>query len=552
MKRIQKLLTFLLCFAMVLPVVACSNTGNHEHRVVKKVGVASTCLSGGTLEHFQCVVCDKLFADKACTQELKSYEINLGKSSHQLKHNPTVASTPDKVGTKEYWSCTVCEKYFSDEFGKSEISEEDLVLGKYNYVDFTITVESGREPVILQLADPQIMDSSTKRSDVSLSDDAIAYWNKDSRKELAYDLMAEVVKATNPDLILVSGDVVYGKYDDDGHLHEDFINFMEKLKKPWAPIFGNHDIETNKGVDWICDQYEAAPNCLFKKHTTSGNDTISGHGNYTIGIAQDGQMKRVIFNMDTNGCTGASNTSKGCNQTVTKENNSYNINSDVAVYGLQKDQVAWFEDTAEKITGEYAGVKLSLHIHVPMNFVYTAINDAYKAKVGDPVARMYYAYNNIAHTGKLLAPERVIGHTEGDFGMVYTLYPTSFVESWDTYKTNGTGNDNQIYNRIKAQGIDSMFLGHMHSNSASIVYDGIRFQFGQKCTLYDSVQKINKNTGAMGYANGAYALNSGETALIGGTVMKLNAAGEIADAYIEYNTGYGKEINWSQYYNTIG
>lgn len=549
MKRIQKLLVFLLCFVMMLPTVGCSNLG-HEHKVVKKVGVAPTCLSGGTLEHFQCVVCDKLFADKACTKELKPYEINLGKSSHDIKYNPAVASTPDKVGTKEYYSCTVCEKYFSDSLGKSEISEEDLVLGKYNYVDFTITVDSGKEPVILQFADPQIMDSSTKRSDTSLDANAIKYWNKDSRQELAYDLMAEVVEASNPDLILVSGDNIYGRYDDDGHLHEEFVEFMESFNIPWAPILGNHDIETAKGVDWICDLYEGAPNCLFKKHTTSSNDTISGHGNYTIGIAQDGEMKRVIFNMDTNGCTNASDKSKACPQTIYQTNNSYNTS--YGVYGLQKDQVAWFEDTAEKITGEYAGVKLSLHIHVPMNKVYTAMNDAYKAKVGDPVARMYYAFNNITPAGKFLAPERVIGHTEGDFGILYTLYPASFTECWDTDKTNGEGTQDQIYDRIKAQGIDSMFLGHMHSNSVSIVYDGIRFQFGQKCTLYDSVQYINNSTGAVD-AVAAWAINKQtSTPLIGGTVMKLNAAGEIADAYIEYNTGYGKEINWSQYYNTIG
>jgi hypothetical protein len=52
---------------------------------------------------------------------------------------------------------------------------------------------------------------------------------------------------------------------------------------------------------------------------------------------------------------------------------------------------------------------------------------------------------------------------------------------------------------------------------------------------------------------GAYALASGETALVGGTVMKLDASnGAIIDAYIEFNTGYGKEINWNQYYNTLG
>lgn len=548
MKRIQKILAFLLCFVMMLPNVGCSS---HEHKVVKKVGVAPTCLSGGTLEHFQCVVCDKLFADKACTKELKSYEINLGKSSHDIKYNPVVPSTPDEVGTKAYYSCTVCEKYFTDEFGKNEISEEDLVLGKYNYVDFTITVDSGKEPVILQLADPQMMDSSTRRSDnKDLSADAIKYWNKDSRQELAYDLMSEVINASKPDLILVSGDNVYGKYDDDGHLHEEFVEFMESFSIPWAPILGNHDIETTKGVDWICDLYEAAPNCLFKKHTTNSNDTISGHGNYTIGIAQDGEMKRVIFNMDTNGCTGASGVSKSCPQTIYQTNNSYGTS--YGAYGLQQDQVAWFEDTTEKITGEYAGVKLSLHIHVPMNKVYTAINDAYKEKVGDPVARVYYHGRIVSGArANFVAPERVKGHNEGDFGIAYSLYDASFTECWDTDKTNGAGTQDQIYDRIKAQGVDSIFLGHMHSDSISIVYDGIRFQFGQKCTLYDSVQRINNSTGAVD-AVAAHAINSGETALVGGTVMKLNAAGEIADAYIEYNTGYGKEVNWSKYYNTIG
>ena len=547
MRKFKGLTVFLLCAIMVFSSVACvsndSNTDTHQHKVIKRSGVEATCIEDGKLTYYECVTCKKLFADKACTTEIKASDIPLGKTSHQLTHVPEVEATKDKNGNIEYWECKVCGKFFADSAAENEISKE--MVTTVNGIDFVVSVESGKEPVILQLADPQIIDSSTKRSDVSLSNDAIAYWNKDSRDELAYDLMTEIIEASNPDLILVSGDNVYGKYDDDGHLHEEFVAFMEEFKIPWAPIMGNHDIETAKGADWICDLYEGAPNCLFKQNT------LSGHGNYTIGIEQGGEIKRVIFNMDTNGCTGASQKSLDNPQTISYENNTYGVR--YGAYGLQKDQISWFEKAADDIKNDYPNAKLSLHIHVPMNKVYTAINDAYKAKVGlDPVARIYHAFNNITANGRFLAPERVKGHTEGDFGMVYTLYPNTFIECWDTETTNGTGNQDQTYNRIKAKGIDSIFLGHMHSNSISIVYEGVRFQFGQKCTLFDSVQRID-STGKMSDVAGAYALNSGETALVGGTVMKLDKdTGAIIDAYIEYNTGYGKEINWSKYYNTIG
>ena len=551
MKKFKGLTVFILCAVMIFSSVACANFGAnndaeaHQHKVIKRSGVEATCIADGKLTYYECVNCKKLFADKACTTEIKASDIPLGKTSHQLTHVPEVEATENKNGNIEYWSCGICGKYFADSFAKNEISKEMIVT--VNGLDFVVTVESGREPVILQLADPQIIDSSTKRADnKDLSDKAIAYWGPDSRDELAYDLMTEVIEASNPDLILVSGDNVYGKYDDDGHLHEEFVKFMESFNIPWAPIMGNHDIETAKGADWICDLYENAPNCLFKQNT------LSGHGNYTVGIQQDGEIKRVIFNMDTNGCTGASQKSLDNPQTISYTNNTYGVR--FGAYGLQKDQITWFEKAADDIKEKSPNAKLSLHIHVPMNKVYTAINDAYKEKVGvDYVARVYSGFNSIKYEGRYIAPERVKGHTEGDFGMTYTLYSNTFIECWDTETTNGVGNQDQTYNRIKAKGVDSILLGHMHGNSTSIVYDGIRFQFGQKCTLYDSIQKINTSTGVMGYSNGAYALIANEIPLIGGTVMKLDKnTGAISDAYIEYNTGYGKEINWSQYYNTIG
>ena len=40
---------------------------------------------------------------------------------------------------------------------------------------------------------------------------------------------------------------------------------------------------------------------------------------------------------------------------------------------------------------------------------------------------------------------------------------------------------------IKALGVDSILVGHEHANSASAVYDGIRFQYGQKTGTYEAL-----------------------------------------------------------------
>ena len=103
---------------------------------------------------------------------------------------------------------------------------------------------------------------------------------------------------------------------------------------------------------------------------------------------------------------------------------------------------------------------------------------------------------------------------------------------------------------MKATGADSFFMGHYHSNSASIVYDGIRFQYGQKCSTYDTTQTIDAN-GTISYGN-IYATTKA-TPLVGGTVISMDKeTGELNNPYIYYCTGAGKEVNWEQYKNTIG
>ena len=85
--------------------------------------------------------------------------------------------------------------------------------------------------------------------------------------------------------------------------------------------------------------------------------------------------------------------------------------------------------------------------------------------------------------------------------------------------------DGAIYNKMKKLGTDSISVGHHHSISASVVYDGIRFQYGQKSSTYDSA---NYRT-----ANGSIVQTKDITAgepLIGGTLMMMDGqTGDFVD-----------------------
>ena len=151
-------------------------------------------------------------------------------------------------------------------------------------VDFLVRVDGDRAPVVLHLTDPQIIEESDEL-----------------KEQKCYRYIRETVQAVKPDLILMTGDLVYGKFDTEGEALVELIAFMESLKTPWAPVFGNHDNESPMGVAWQCERLEEAEYCLFKR-----GDVQSGNGNYTVGILQGGRLKRVFFMMDSGGCADMS------------------------------------------------------------------------------------------------------------------------------------------------------------------------------------------------------------------------------------------------------
>lgn len=363
--------------------------------------------------------------------------------------------------------------------------------------DFLVEVEAGRDVRILQLSDTQVVDSTQQRTPDRLGDVLYNYWLPEKINDRCYNYIRETVAATDPDLILITGDLVYGEFDDNGTALLSFIEFMESFGIPWAPVFGNHENESAKGADWQCEQLENAEHCLFEQKTLTGN------GNYSVGILQGGKLIRVFYMLDSNGCAGASSTSLANGQTKTS-------------VGFGADQIEWYTRQIHAIHAISPDTKISFAYHIQ-----TAIfRDAY-AK---------YGFTGSGTKANPINIDRLPNKAEGDFGYL----GADLKSVWDADKT--------VYNGMKALGADSVFVGHEHANSASVVYDGIRFQYGQKSSTYDRANYVNMATGAV---ESSYSEKG--TPLIGGTLMLLGEDGAIRDAYIYLCENAGGNIDWDQW-----
>lgn len=375
-------------------------------------------------------------------------------------------------------------------------SGEDNSAKALEIPDFVVDVPADRNPIVLQLTDTQIIDAGQARPGRGGVD--YVNWATDQVEERCYDFLTEVINATTPDLIILTGDIIYGEFDDSGSALLSFVEFMESFQTPWAPIFGNHDNESKMGVDWQCQQFEEAEYCLFKQKELTGN------GNYSVGIAQEGKLKRVFYMLDSNGCGNAS------------EESMSNSHFRKGV-GFGADQIKWYTEEITEIKALSPATKISFAYHIQ-----TAIFNQVFAEYGDVGGNaMENPINVDTHPNKKASDFGYIGGrgVKGEWDDSYIV--------WDS---------------MSQLGVDSIFVGHEHRVSASIVASGVRFQFGQKSSEYDTFNCIDGN----GKITGSSTKTG--TSLIGGTVIPLSKDnGSIVDPYIYYCGFENGQIDWTKY-----
>ena len=465
-----------------------SHEGNYH------AAVEADCDQIGNVEYYDCTMCNKYFENADCTVVLQEEDVFIPKTAHNYTHYEAVYGKGWEVGTAEHWYCDGCEGYYLDEAGETKVAQADLTLAApFSVPDFVVEVSEHKNPVVLQITDTQLIDSSQirpGRDGVSIS------WNAPEKVwDRCYNYLTELITATKPDLIILTGDIIYGEFDDNGSMFAGFVAFMETFKTPWAPIFGNHDNETKMGVDWQCEQFENAEYCLFEQKELTGN------GNYSVAIAQGGVITRVFYMMDSNGLGNPSEESLA-NGHTTRE------------VGFGYDQIVWYQTQIGELKKVAPEVKISFAYHIQ-----TAVFGKAFEKYGFNPAKTEHSINI----------DTLANKPESDFGIIYG----GIIGAWDASYA--------VYRSMKSLGVDSIFVGHEHNISASVVYEGIRLQFGQKSSEYDYYNRLDANGNIIGPDS------SVGTSLVGGTVIPLTEDGTIDEPYIYYCGFENGKIDWNSY-----
>jgi len=253
---------------------------------------------------------------------------------------------------------------------------------------------------------------------------------------MALNAVAAMVRAEQPDLVIVTGDLTYAVPIQAGTFNNKenaklFADLMEQLGVYWAPALGNHDSEVYSyysreeiGALYESDEY---PHCLFQ----CGDTAVDGVGNYCINVQNSaGEITQSLFLLDSNAYL------KG---NIPWKSWKYDC--------IHENQVDWYERELDAVTAQNGGVqpKSLAFFHMPLKEMQTA----------------YYEYrdNGFQNTENV---EYVFGKA-GEVDIV--VYPSE--------RNYG------FFDRAQSLGsTQGMLFGHDHLNNLSLNYKGVRLTYG--------------------------------------------------------------------------
>ena len=307
---------------------------------------------------------------------------------------------------------------------------------------------TGDELKILQLTDIHLCESLT-----TISPDRKAI-------KACYD----VIQRAKPDLILVTGDLVYPVplatfSNNNMRPFYAFLRFMENFGIPWAMVYGNHDTEVfashqSEDLEWMFDSFSYAhkqgemlgQTFLYSKIQPQ----IYGRYNQYLRIENaDGTLNRLLFLIDSNDYV------KG----------SLAVNDYDSVH---RDQIEWYMETIDKESGAIGRTAPSFVFqHIP----FRAFADADAAvKAGDPEAEYLFGEN-----------KETVSYPERESGFFDAI--------------------------LQKKSTQAVFVGHDHLNNLGVKYKGVDLIYGK------SIDFI------------AYPNIAKQTLQRGGTLIKVSSNG---------------------------
>ncbi len=291
---------------------------------------------------------------------------------------------------------------------------------------------------------------------------------KDSK---AINAVYDIVSHTKPDLVVITGDLVYPVPFQSGSFNnltpaKIISSLLEQMGIYWTFAYGNHDTEVYSYYDReeLTEFYTGSgfQYCLFER----GPEDVDGYGNNFINVVNsEGIITQSIITIDSHSYA------KGFFQDYDN---------------IHENQVAWYEkeikrlDGINRANGATETFKSLAFFHIPLK-EYQDAYDLYKNNGYQSTADAIY------HWGKAGEPGEKVYH--------------------------GIGDDQVFEKMLELGSTQGVFTGHDHYNNYSIEYKGIRLTYGM------SIDYL------------AYPGIVGKTAQRGGTVIDIGTDGSIKDLY---------------------
>lgn len=277
-------------------------------------------------------------------------------------------------------------------------------------------------------------------------------WLSAKNDSMAINAVVAMVKAEKPDLVVVTGDIVYPVPYESAALnnlppHKIFATLMETLGVYWVPTFGNHDTEFYSfySREEISEYYsgEDFKYCLYER----GNESLDGFGNSVINVKNSqGIITQSIFTIDSHAYTGS-----GLSSILAMDYDN-----------IKQNQVDWYKNIVEKnneynnnlianlenkdeLLSKYDKLNTLLFFHIPLQ----EYKDAW----------FKYVENGYKDTDDI----KLIYGTAGETGDIIYC---------------GVDGDNLFETMQALGGKHGIFCGHDHVNNFSIDYKGIRLTYG--------------------------------------------------------------------------
>ncbi len=274
----------------------------------------------------------------------------------------------------------------------------------------TLIKDEGRPFKILQLTDIHIG----------------AGWMSIFKDKKAMANVKTIVEAADPDLIVVTGDMIYPILWQSGTVNnrreaKKFGPMMASFGKPWCYVYGNHDQEFISvwSKEQLADYYTSLNGCLFEK----GEEGITGCGNYCIRVEdKDGKLLQLLMMVDSNAYDGG----------------TYLAGFDT----IHDDQIEWYKRTVLKESPEGTVAPSLAFFHIPPKEFKEGWDKCWR---GDKDVTYHFGF---------------VGEKDNYFG-----YPK---------KKEG----NFFKEMVKFGSCKGMFMGHDHLSTLSITYQGIRLTYG--------------------------------------------------------------------------